>query len=121
MALPNLRSIFASSRTSEEERQLSRTTFYKFTAFVGACLVISLLAAQKGINPSKKKDYGPSVALIIRNCFLKTFFGTTCTNWRPLFLKDPEVWSVLDNLYAMSYLHQGPYIQLPFSFPFFCR
>ncbi|WWC69330.1 uncharacterized protein I206_103268 [Kwoniella pini CBS 10737] len=46
MALPNLRSIFASSRTSEEERQLSRTTFYKFTAFVGACLVISLLAAR---------------------------------------------------------------------------
>ncbi|WVR05139.1 hypothetical protein IAU60_002151 [Kwoniella sp. DSM 27419] len=46
MALPNLRSIFASSRTSEEERQLSRTTFYRFTAFVGACLVISLLAAR---------------------------------------------------------------------------
>ncbi|WVN86749.1 uncharacterized protein L203_101921 [Cryptococcus depauperatus CBS 7841] len=46
MALPNLRSIFASSRTSEEERQLSRVAFYKFTAFVGACLAISLLAAR---------------------------------------------------------------------------
>ncbi|RSH86577.1 uncharacterized protein EHS24_004846 [Apiotrichum porosum] len=46
MALPNLRSIFASSRTSEEERQLSRATFYKFTAFVASCLVISLLAAK---------------------------------------------------------------------------
>ncbi|KAL0254038.1 hypothetical protein I308_101417 [Cryptococcus tetragattii IND107] len=34
MALPNLRSIFASSRTSEEERQLSRTTFYKFIVLV---------------------------------------------------------------------------------------
>ncbi|GHJ86089.1 hypothetical protein NliqN6_2491 [Naganishia liquefaciens] len=46
MALPNLRHIFASSRTSDEERQLSRTTFYKFAAFVGSCVVISLLASR---------------------------------------------------------------------------
>ncbi|KAL7418866.1 hypothetical protein Q5752_006550 [Cryptotrichosporon argae] len=46
MGLPNLRSIFASSRTSEEERELSRATFYKFTAFVASCLAISLLAAR---------------------------------------------------------------------------
>ncbi|OCF36478.1 hypothetical protein I317_04734 [Kwoniella heveanensis CBS 569] len=57
MALPNLRSIFASSRTSEEERQLSRTTFYRFTAFVGACLVISLLAAR-----NSGRDFGGKAA-----------------------------------------------------------
>ncbi|WWD16058.1 hypothetical protein CI109_100483 [Kwoniella shandongensis] len=57
MALPNLRSIFASSRTSEEERQLSRVTFYKFTAFVGACLVISLLAAR-----NSGRDFGGKAA-----------------------------------------------------------
>ncbi|XAO22637.1 hypothetical protein I312_101410 [Cryptococcus bacillisporus CA1280] len=57
MALPNLRSIFASSRTSEEERQLSRTTFYKFTAFVGACLREVLWAWYRGrpANLCKKR------------------------------------------------------------------
>lgn len=81
MALPNLRckisaryrergeegtdiaAIFASSRTSEEERHVSRITFYKLlvkhhlvgdkelnssTAFVASCLVISMVAAQNG-------------------------------------------------------------------------
>ncbi|TYJ56627.1 hypothetical protein B9479_002719 [Cryptococcus floricola] len=55
MALPNLRSIFASSRTPEEERATSRITFYKFTAFVGACLVISLLASK---NSGRVGDLG---------------------------------------------------------------
>ncbi|KAK1924902.1 hypothetical protein DB88DRAFT_509966 [Papiliotrema laurentii] len=55
MALPNLRSIFASSRTSEEEKQVSRVTFYKFTVFVASCLVISLLAARNTGRDSVSK------------------------------------------------------------------
>ncbi|CAK9784292.1 hypothetical protein CC85DRAFT_68259 [Cutaneotrichosporon oleaginosum] len=56
MALPNLRTIFASARSSEEERQLSRATFYKFSAFVASVLVISLIASRNA------KDLVPKAA-----------------------------------------------------------
>ncbi|KAK9475986.1 hypothetical protein V1514DRAFT_286301, partial [Lipomyces japonicus] len=44
--LPNLRKIFASFRTDEEERRYSRKAFFNFFGFLGSCLIFSLLAQQ---------------------------------------------------------------------------
>lgn len=44
MALPNLRRIFSSFRTEEEERQYSRTAFFNLIGFLGTCVVFSLIA-----------------------------------------------------------------------------
>ncbi|EPT00763.1 hypothetical protein FOMPIDRAFT_46670 [Fomitopsis schrenkii] len=41
-----LRSIFASSRTTLEERSLSRVAFFRFTGFLLSCVAISLYAAR---------------------------------------------------------------------------
>ncbi|KIO30198.1 hypothetical protein M407DRAFT_20666 [Tulasnella calospora MUT 4182] len=41
-----LRSIFASSRTSLEERTVSRVAFFRFAGFLISCLAISLAAAK---------------------------------------------------------------------------
>ncbi|KAG9040164.1 hypothetical protein FRB95_000093 [Tulasnella sp. JGI-2019a] len=41
-----LRSIFASSRTTLEERNISRVAFFRFTGFLLSCLTISLAAAR---------------------------------------------------------------------------
>ncbi|CDZ96540.1 hypothetical protein [Phaffia rhodozyma] len=46
-SFPNLRAIFASARTSEEERQISRQTFAKFIGFTVSCVVIGLVAHSK--------------------------------------------------------------------------
>ncbi|GBE80176.1 hypothetical protein BKA93DRAFT_728101 [Sparassis latifolia] len=46
-----LRSIFASSRTTNEERSLSRVAFFRFTGFLLSCLAISVAAARgRGIK-----------------------------------------------------------------------
>lgn len=46
-----LRSIFASSRTTLEERSLSRVAFFRFTGFLLSCVAISLAAARgRGIK-----------------------------------------------------------------------
>ncbi|KAF8897690.1 hypothetical protein BD779DRAFT_1492104 [Infundibulicybe gibba] len=46
-----LRSIFASSRTPNEERSISRVAFFRFTGFLLSCLGISLAAARgRGIR-----------------------------------------------------------------------
>ncbi|PCH40804.1 hypothetical protein WOLCODRAFT_71298 [Wolfiporia cocos MD-104 SS10] len=48
-----LRSIFASSRTTWEERSLSRVAFFRFTGFLLSCVAISLAAARgRGIKSS---------------------------------------------------------------------
>ncbi|KZT06436.1 uncharacterized protein LAESUDRAFT_628514, partial [Laetiporus sulphureus 93-53] len=48
-----LRSIFASSRTTHEERSLSRVAFFRFTGFLLSCVLISLAAARgRGITKS---------------------------------------------------------------------
>ncbi|KAI0727274.1 hypothetical protein C8Q72DRAFT_781928 [Fomitopsis betulina] len=41
-----LRSIFASSRTTLEERSLSRVAFFRFTGFLLSCVAISVYAAR---------------------------------------------------------------------------
>ncbi|RIB27748.1 hypothetical protein C2G38_1694311 [Gigaspora rosea] len=43
-AFPNLRRIFSSFRTPEEERQISRSAFFKFVGFVISCMAITMLA-----------------------------------------------------------------------------
>ncbi|KAH7876855.1 uncharacterized protein C8R40DRAFT_1096061 [Lentinula edodes] len=46
-----LRSIFASSRSSLEERSISRLAFFRFAGFLLSCLGISLAAARgRGIK-----------------------------------------------------------------------
>ncbi|SJL01825.1 uncharacterized protein ARMOST_05149 [Armillaria ostoyae] len=46
-----LRSIFASSRTPNEERSISRIAFFRFTGFILSCMCISLAAARgRGIK-----------------------------------------------------------------------
>ncbi|KZT36675.1 hypothetical protein SISSUDRAFT_988873, partial [Sistotremastrum suecicum HHB10207 ss-3] len=42
-----MRSIFASSRTSTEERSISRIAFFRFSGFLLSCLGISLAAARR--------------------------------------------------------------------------
>ncbi|KAK4333316.1 hypothetical protein RTBOTA2_002041 [Rhodotorula toruloides] len=44
MALPNLRNIFASFRSPLEERQMSRSAFYKFLGFILVSTSMSLVA-----------------------------------------------------------------------------
>ncbi|KAF9055503.1 hypothetical protein BDZ89DRAFT_937653, partial [Hymenopellis radicata] len=41
-----LRSIFASSRTPNEERSISRIAFFRFTGFILSCMFISWAAAR---------------------------------------------------------------------------
>ncbi|KAK3816766.1 MAG: hypothetical protein JOS17DRAFT_794808 [Linnemannia elongata] len=50
MALPNLRRIFASSRTAEEEAQISRSAFFKFSGYVLTCAFITWVAAKQGAH-----------------------------------------------------------------------
>ncbi|CAE6456080.1 unnamed protein product [Rhizoctonia solani] len=46
-----LRSIFASSRTANEERSISRVAFFRFVGFILSCLGISVYAARgRGIR-----------------------------------------------------------------------
>ncbi|KAI0940190.1 hypothetical protein AcW1_004980 [Taiwanofungus camphoratus] len=46
-----LRSIFSSSRSTLEERALSRMAFFRFTGFLLSCMAISLAAARgRGIK-----------------------------------------------------------------------
>ncbi|KAB8282924.1 hypothetical protein B0I72DRAFT_84450 [Yarrowia lipolytica] len=44
MALINIRRIFASFRTDEEEREYSRKAFYYLLGFLGSCAFSSLVA-----------------------------------------------------------------------------
>ncbi|GBC42127.2 hypothetical protein RhiirA5_282507 [Rhizophagus irregularis] len=56
MPFPNLRRIFSSFRTPEEERQISRSAFFKFVGFVISCMAITMLANRnrmKAINQLK--------------------------------------------------------------------
>ncbi|KIY49375.1 hypothetical protein FISHEDRAFT_41672 [Fistulina hepatica ATCC 64428] len=41
-----LRGIFASSRTPNEERSISRIAFFRFTGFLLSCICISLAASR---------------------------------------------------------------------------
>ncbi|KAL7417077.1 hypothetical protein BDY24DRAFT_376549 [Mrakia frigida] len=50
MPLPNLRAIFASARTTEEETRLSQQAFAKFAAFAVSCLAISLIANSRTVR-----------------------------------------------------------------------
>lgn len=44
MPFPNIRRIFSSFRTEEEERQYSRIAFFNLLGFIGSCVVFSLVA-----------------------------------------------------------------------------
>ncbi|KAG0234921.1 hypothetical protein BGX31_004430 [Mortierella sp. GBA43] len=48
MALPNLRRIFSSFRTPEEEAQISRSAFFKFSGYILTCAFITWIAAKQG-------------------------------------------------------------------------
>ncbi|KAF9322595.1 hypothetical protein BG006_002257 [Podila minutissima] len=50
MSLPNLRRIFASSRTPEEEAQISRSAFFKFSGYILTCAFITWVAAKQGAH-----------------------------------------------------------------------
>ncbi|KAF9094599.1 hypothetical protein BGX29_009443 [Mortierella sp. GBA35] len=50
MALPNLRRIFSSFRTPEEEAQISRSAFFKFSGYVLTCAFITWVAAKQGAH-----------------------------------------------------------------------
>jgi hypothetical protein len=47
MPLPNLRRIFSSSRTDDQERAVSRQAFFRFCNFLASCAVIALLSSPK--------------------------------------------------------------------------
>ncbi|RKP06689.1 hypothetical protein THASP1DRAFT_7216, partial [Thamnocephalis sphaerospora] len=47
MPLPNFRRIYASFRTPEEERRISREAFFKCVGFVVACVAITWLASRQ--------------------------------------------------------------------------
>ncbi|ORX62641.1 hypothetical protein DM01DRAFT_1330769 [Hesseltinella vesiculosa] len=51
MALPNLWKIYASFRSPEEERQYSRSAFFKFTGYMLSCIVITILASRSTMKP----------------------------------------------------------------------
>ncbi|KAI9301071.1 hypothetical protein BJ944DRAFT_272027 [Cunninghamella echinulata] len=53
MALPNLWKIYSSFRTPEEERQFSRSAFFKFSGYILSCIVITVLASRS--NGGKPK------------------------------------------------------------------
>lgn len=44
MVFPNLRRLFVSFRTEEEEREYSRRAFFNFIGFLGSCALFSLIA-----------------------------------------------------------------------------
>jgi len=44
MALPNLRRLFASFRTEEEERDFSRTAFFNLVGFLATSALFSIIA-----------------------------------------------------------------------------
>ncbi|CAD6891498.1 unnamed protein product [Tilletia controversa] len=46
-SLPNLRRIFASARTSEQERFVSRQAFFRFVTFLTSCVFIALLSSPR--------------------------------------------------------------------------
>ncbi|KAI8359814.1 hypothetical protein BD560DRAFT_405341 [Blakeslea trispora] len=52
MALPNLWKIYSSFRTPEEERQFSRSAFFKFSGYILSCIAMAVLAS-KYHNKSK--------------------------------------------------------------------
>ncbi|PWN48625.1 hypothetical protein IE53DRAFT_370449 [Violaceomyces palustris] len=47
MALPNLRRIFSSSRTDDQERAVSRRAFFRFCTFLTSFVLIALLSSPK--------------------------------------------------------------------------
>ncbi|RKP23281.1 hypothetical protein SYNPS1DRAFT_17507 [Syncephalis pseudoplumigaleata] len=47
MPLPNFRRIYASFRTPEEERRISREAFFKCVGFVVACVAITWVASKQ--------------------------------------------------------------------------
>ena len=55
MVFPNLRRIFSSFRTPEEERQISREAFFKFVGFVVSCIAITMLS-----NKNRMRAIGQS-------------------------------------------------------------
>ncbi|KAI1288874.1 hypothetical protein EDD11_009605, partial [Mortierella claussenii] len=59
MALPNLRRIFSSFRTPEEEAQISRSAFFKFSGYILTCAFITWVAAKQGAH----LRLGPSSAV----------------------------------------------------------
>ncbi|KAA8913636.1 hypothetical protein FN846DRAFT_902701 [Sphaerosporella brunnea] len=46
--IPNLRNLFAASRTEEEERTYSRTAFYNLLLFAGSIAAFSFIAQHAG-------------------------------------------------------------------------
>lgn len=48
--LPNLRRLFASFRTEEEEREYSRTAFFNFISFLAAAAGFSLIAQKASVK-----------------------------------------------------------------------
>ncbi|KAI8332181.1 hypothetical protein EDC96DRAFT_526758 [Choanephora cucurbitarum] len=52
MALPNLWKIYSSFRTPEEERQFSRSAFFKFGGYILSCIAMAVFAS-KYHNKSK--------------------------------------------------------------------
>ncbi|KAI7856526.1 hypothetical protein BDC45DRAFT_502954 [Circinella umbellata] len=59
MALPNLWKIYSSFRTPEEERQFSRSAFFKFSGYILSCIVMTVLASR---YTSGKTKLIPAVA-----------------------------------------------------------
>ncbi|KAL9936812.1 hypothetical protein V8E36_004047 [Tilletia maclaganii] len=62
MALPNLRRIFASARTSEQERFVSRQAFFRFVTFVTSCVMIALLSSPRRRAAIGRIGPGPAAA-----------------------------------------------------------
>ncbi|KAF8468988.1 hypothetical protein BDZ91DRAFT_721531 [Kalaharituber pfeilii] len=52
-SLPNLRKLFALSRTEEEERTYSRMAFYNLILFVGSIAAFSYFAQRMTLATSK--------------------------------------------------------------------
>jgi hypothetical protein len=46
MALPNLWKIYASFRTPEEEREFSRSAFFKFSGYILSCIAMTVFASR---------------------------------------------------------------------------
>ncbi|ODV94369.1 hypothetical protein PACTADRAFT_4311 [Pachysolen tannophilus NRRL Y-2460] len=49
--LPNIRRLFASFRTEEEEKIYSRKAFYNFLGFLASCVAFSFVAQQLARQP----------------------------------------------------------------------
>ncbi|KAI9467980.1 MAG: hypothetical protein EXX96DRAFT_585590 [Benjaminiella poitrasii] len=54
MALPNLWKIYSSFRTPEEERQFSRSAFFKFSGFILSCIAMTVFASRYNGNNKPK-------------------------------------------------------------------